>query len=594
MEGGGADEGHSSSSSSSVPKEVAEVGENSCEKVEVKEPNRCLSAACDDCDEEDKKVPAAAALAAMSGKAEVCTQHISNGNKSSATRTTGRRKALGRGVSSNERWEEMFKRLKKFKQERNHCNVPNRYPEDPSLGCWVSTQRRHYKRAQIKPGEGITPDRAGRLMQLGFEWTGENPRHKNWDIRFEELKHFKAKYGHAQVPIGFEDNVQLANWTSTQRQEYKNLLKGKASRLNKQRIKLLESIGFVWELQRGGRRRRVTVTQGATSTGTMNPSSSDAEGKAVVKMEGARIATAKASRSTSLVLPGVALLGGDQDHHRMSGLPSSMAGSSKRPSPQFGRARQDRDTSNSVDHPQPFGSSSTEPLTQQHASSAAIVMGNRGNLIHTHGTDGSSRHQATPTADLTHPSRAFNGNTANALQALAMTQLLTASPRNLNASLAYQQALAFLASLQDGTVLSLGALPASALAATSLGLPSTTDFHLMLSHQSCQSERLRLELQVLARQPNMASEIANSLFLQAASVLLHPPPQPTGAATRPVGLQSNRSRRGSSLAARRVEAKPNNIHTIGQSTPPESLQQRQRPNGGEERPASPHVDRGAA
>lgn len=80
----------------------------------------------------------------------------------------------------------------------------------------VSTQRRLYKKAKLHQGEGLLPGRVTRLEQLGFEWTGENPRHKNWDLRFEELKAFKALYGHAQVPIGFEKNVQLANWTSTQ------------------------------------------------------------------------------------------------------------------------------------------------------------------------------------------------------------------------------------------------------------------------------------------------------------------------------------------------------------------------------------------
>lgn len=110
----------------------------------------------------------------------------------------------------------MYQRLATFKKTHDHCSVPNRYQEDPSLGCWVSTQRRLYKKAQLHRGEGLLPERSNRLETLGFEWTGENPRHKNWDLRLEELRTFKARYGHAQVPIGFEDNVQLANWTSTQ------------------------------------------------------------------------------------------------------------------------------------------------------------------------------------------------------------------------------------------------------------------------------------------------------------------------------------------------------------------------------------------
>jgi hypothetical protein len=36
------------------------------------------------------------------------------------------------------------------------------------------------------------------------------------DVRFQALLAFKAKFGHAQVPIGWKEDVQLANWTSTQ------------------------------------------------------------------------------------------------------------------------------------------------------------------------------------------------------------------------------------------------------------------------------------------------------------------------------------------------------------------------------------------
>jgi len=48
-----------------------------------------------------------------------------------------------------------------------------------------------------------------------------------------------------------EENLGLSNWVSTQRQEYKLLQKGIPSRLNKDRIQLLEDVGFVWEAKRG-------------------------------------------------------------------------------------------------------------------------------------------------------------------------------------------------------------------------------------------------------------------------------------------------------------------------------------------------------
>lgn len=40
------------------------------------------------------------------------------------------------------RWEQMFEKLLDYKEGHGDCLVPNRYEPDPSLGAWVSTQRR--------------------------------------------------------------------------------------------------------------------------------------------------------------------------------------------------------------------------------------------------------------------------------------------------------------------------------------------------------------------------------------------------------------------------------------------------------------------
>lgn len=34
------------------------------------------------------------------------------------------------------KWEEMFRRLQRFREKHGHCLVPNRYSEDPQLGSW--------------------------------------------------------------------------------------------------------------------------------------------------------------------------------------------------------------------------------------------------------------------------------------------------------------------------------------------------------------------------------------------------------------------------------------------------------------------------
>ena len=74
------------------------------------------------------------------------------------------------------RWETMFQRLLLFKEKHGHCLVPNRYPEDRSLGAWVSTQRRHFK-TSVASGDDedfvstpLTAERVRRLQEIGFVW----------------------------------------------------------------------------------------------------------------------------------------------------------------------------------------------------------------------------------------------------------------------------------------------------------------------------------------------------------------------------------------------------------------------------------------
>ncbi|CAB9527842.1 helicase [Seminavis robusta] len=154
-------------------------------------------------------------------------------------------------VPNQQRWEDMFMRLHKFKTNHGHCRVPNRFPDDPSLGSWVATQRRYYKNKSLPMPE----DRVSRLTELGFEWTTKDPRKVPWETRFEGLRQFKERYGHVDVPHEWEECPQLGFWTANMRQQYRYKQLGKKSSLTDDRIELLNSIGFVWKMQ-GGRRKK--------------------------------------------------------------------------------------------------------------------------------------------------------------------------------------------------------------------------------------------------------------------------------------------------------------------------------------------------
>ncbi len=58
-------------------------------------------------------------------------------------------------------WEEMFTALVEYKGKNNHCNVPQRHPENPQLGRWVAKQRHTKKQGKLSTA------RIGRLEALG-------------------------------------------------------------------------------------------------------------------------------------------------------------------------------------------------------------------------------------------------------------------------------------------------------------------------------------------------------------------------------------------------------------------------------------------
>lgn len=73
--------------------------------------------------------------------------------------------------------------------------------------------------------------------------------HQNflWQEQFEQLLKFKGAFGHCNVPITFPQDQVLARWVKRQRYQYKREQEGKTSAINDARIRLLESIGFVWD-----------------------------------------------------------------------------------------------------------------------------------------------------------------------------------------------------------------------------------------------------------------------------------------------------------------------------------------------------------
>ena len=185
----------------------------------------------------------------------------------------------------DDRWEEMFKRLKRFQRKYGNTLVPTKYDNDRQLGNWVCSQRTNRK--QWIKGGYTSPkniDRFSRLDEIGFVWnipdyqateegaiavatskrSTSRKRYNNiedeieWFNQFEKLKNFKEKHGHCLVPRNCEDDQQLFKWVYEQQELYKKqalsikegtkTIKSQSQRRTQKRITFLNSIDFEWEV----------------------------------------------------------------------------------------------------------------------------------------------------------------------------------------------------------------------------------------------------------------------------------------------------------------------------------------------------------
>ena len=154
-------------------------------------------------------------------------------------------------------WSSRYDELKLYKIKYGNCNVPRHWPQNPSLGQWVQSQRNHYRYWKRGTGKtSMTQERFDALESLGFKWVLQSHSvSKAWSERLEELKNYKKTYGHCDIPHRWPPNLSLGQWVSTQRAEYAKWKVDKHSTMTEGRKNALEAIGFNWCLRRRPARR---------------------------------------------------------------------------------------------------------------------------------------------------------------------------------------------------------------------------------------------------------------------------------------------------------------------------------------------------
>jgi len=89
----------------------------------------------------------------------------------------------------------------------------------------------------------LTKERIRLLAHFGFTWSVERPR-RTWAQHFKEPEAFKRKHGHCRVPKSYPQNPKLGQWVSKMRQRKKH------GRLTKERVRLLNGLGFIWNMNK--------------------------------------------------------------------------------------------------------------------------------------------------------------------------------------------------------------------------------------------------------------------------------------------------------------------------------------------------------
>jgi superfamily II DNA or RNA helicase len=127
-------------------------------------------------------------------------------------------------------WLSLFKQL-------SLCPKKQGRPHPPSassihrLGQWSGQLRQEYHAGKLEPWK------VKLLESISFDW---DPLETRWREGFEQLSQYQKEHKTCHVPVHLKSGLQLRAWSAKQRAVHQ------AGRLPAEKVKLLESIGFVW------------------------------------------------------------------------------------------------------------------------------------------------------------------------------------------------------------------------------------------------------------------------------------------------------------------------------------------------------------
>ncbi len=155
------------------------------------------------------------------------------------------------------RWNLNFKLASSYYKEFGHLLIPYNYVINGiRLGTWICNQRNLYRINEL------SEERIKLLESIGMVWSKQkmtvnndfiengltyqdniSVNENNWNLKYQLATTYYEKHGNLLVPHKYIVNgINLGDWIGQQRKTYKS------GKISKERIKLLESIGMVWQL----------------------------------------------------------------------------------------------------------------------------------------------------------------------------------------------------------------------------------------------------------------------------------------------------------------------------------------------------------
>ena len=151
-------------------------------------------------------------------------------------------------------FDERLIQCKEFFKKNGHCKIPTNYKEDKSLGIWVQEIRRNFKMLTngLKPRKSLSREQMEILNGIKFYWGVPFDLNKvpesdaSWEKNFAAAKQYKESHGNFDVPIEGE-LAALGKWIRVQRAQKKKRDGKVKCLITKDRIKMLNGIGFDWK-----------------------------------------------------------------------------------------------------------------------------------------------------------------------------------------------------------------------------------------------------------------------------------------------------------------------------------------------------------